>query len=89
MNLEMLLPYFALVAYLLFTLWIGLIGYKSQKNTAEDYFLANRSLGAIVLFFTLSATNFSAFFFLGFAGSGYRIGISYYPMMAWGTGFAA
>ncbi len=89
MNLELLLPYFALVAYLLFTLWIGLIGYKSQKNTAEDYFLANRSLGAIVLFFTLSATNFSAFFFLGFAGSGYRIGISYYPMMAWGTGFAA
>lgn len=89
MNLEMLLPYFALVIYLLFTLWIGLIGYKSQKNTAEDYFLANRSLGAIVLFFTLSATNFSAFTFLGFAGSGYRIGISYYPMMAWGTGFAA
>ena len=89
MNLELLLPYLTLAVYLLFTLWVGLIGYKSQKNTAEDYFLANRSLGAIVLFFTLSATNFSAFFFLGFAGSGYRIGISYYPMMAWGTGFAA
>ncbi len=89
MNLEWLLPYITLGVYLLFTFWVGLIGYKSQKNTAEDYFLANRSLGAIVLFFTLSATNFSAFFFLGFAGSGYRIGISYYPMMAWGTGFAA
>ena len=89
MNLELLLPYLTLAVYLLFTLWIGLIGYQSQKNTAEDYFLANRSFGAIVLFFTLSATNFSAFFFLGFAGSGYRIGISYYPMMAWGTGFAA
>ncbi len=89
MNLDNIIPYIALTAYLLFTFWVGLIGYKSQKNTAEDYFLANRSLGAIVLFFTLSATNFSAFFFLGFAGSGYRIGISYYPMMAWGTGFAA
>ncbi len=89
MNLELLLPYLTLAVYLIFTLWVGLIGYKSQTNTAEDYFLANRSLGAIVLFFTLSATNFSAFFFLGFAGSGYRIGISYYPMMAWGTGFAA
>lgn len=89
MNLEFLLPYLSLAVYLLFTLWVGLVGYKSQKNTAEDYFLANRSLGAIVLFFTLSATNFSAFTFLGFAGSGYRIGISYYPMMAWGTGFAA
>ncbi len=89
MNLELLLPYLTLTVYLLFTLWVGLIGYRSQKNTAEDYFLANRSLGAIVLFFTLSATNFSAFTFLGFSGSGYRIGISYYPMMAWGTGFAA
>lgn len=89
MNWESLLPYFTLAIYLLFTLWVGLIGYQNQNNTAEDYFLANRSFGAIILFFTLSATNFSAFFFLGFAGSGYRIGISYYPMMAWGTGFAA
>lgn len=86
MSLELLLP---LTIYLIFSLWVGVAGYKSQKNTAEDYFLANRSLGAIVLFFTLSATNFSAFFFLGFAGAGYRIGLSYYPMMAWGTGFAA
>ena len=89
MNLDSIIPYLALAVYFFFTLWVGLIGYRSQKNTAEDYFLANRGLGAIVLFFTLSATNFSAFFFLGFAGSGYRIGISYYPMMAWGTGFAA
>ncbi|HAC65015.1 MAG TPA: Na+/pantothenate symporter PanF [Cyanothece sp. UBA12306] len=89
MNLELLIPYITLAIYLLFTLWVGLIGYHSQNNTAEDYFLANRSFGAIILFFTLSATNFSAFFFLGFAGEGYRIGISYYPMMAWGTGFAA
>ncbi|MEM9510494.1 MAG: sodium:solute symporter family protein [Cyanobacteria bacterium P01_E01_bin.35] len=86
MSLELLLP---LAIYLIFTLWVGVAGHKSQANTAEDYFLANRSLGAIVLFFTLSATNFSAFFFLGFAGSGYQIGLSYYPMMAWGTGFAA
>lgn len=86
MSLELLFP---LAIYLIFSLWIGVAGYQSQKDTAEDYFLANRSLGTIVLFFTLSATNFSAFFFLGFAGSGYRIGLSYYPMMAWGTGFAA
>ena len=89
MNLDNIMPYLAIAAYLLFTLGVGLVGYKSQQNTVEDYFLANRSLGAIVLFFTLSATNFSAFTFLGFAGSGYSIGISYYPMMAWGTAFVA
>ncbi|NEO97130.1 MAG: sodium:solute symporter family protein [Symploca sp. SIO2E9] len=85
MNWESIIPYMALAAYLLFTLWVGIIGYRSQEDTPENYFLANRNLGAVVLFFTLSATNFSAFAFLGFSGAGYRIGLSYYPMMGFGT----
>ena len=89
MNIESIIPYIAIAIYLLSTLAIGIVGYQGSKNTVDDYFLANRSLGSVVLFFTLIATNFSAFFFLGFAGSGYRTGISYYPMMAFGTGFAA
>jgi hypothetical protein len=28
MNLEMLFPYLTLAVYLLFTLWVGLIGYN-------------------------------------------------------------
>ena len=48
-----------------------------------------RGIGPVVLFFTLIATNFSAFFFLGFAGVGYRVGYSYYPIMAFGTGLVA
>lgn len=87
--MEALFPYIAIATYLLGTLGIGLIGYRQQDNTVEDFFLANRSIGPLLLFFTLASTNFSAFFFLGFAGAGYRIGISYYPMMAFGTGFAA
>ncbi|MGK7939695.1 MAG: hypothetical protein AB4062_06000 [Crocosphaera sp.] len=85
----MLVVYFVIAFYLLATLLVGFWSYKKQENTAEDYFLANRNLGNIVLFFTLIATNFSSFFFLGFSGEGYRIGISYYPMMAFGTGFAS
>ena len=88
-TMETLFPYLAIATYLFGTLAVGLIGYRRQKNTVEDYFLANRNIGSALMFFTLVATNFSAFFFLGFAGSGYRIGISYYPMMAFGTGFAA
>ena len=87
--MEAIFPYLAIAVYLLGTLVIGLIGYRQQQNTADDYFLANRNVGPWLMFFTLAATNFSAFFFLGFAGAGYRIGISYYPMMAFGTGFAA
>lgn len=80
-----LTPYLIIGAYLLCTLAIGIIGYRREKNTPEDYFLADRKMGSIVLFFTLIATNFSAFTFLGFSGAGYRIGISYYPMMGFGT----
>ena len=81
--------YVILVAYLALTFLSSLIGVKSQSETPESYFLANRNVSAFVLFFTLIATNFSAFFFLGFAGEGYRIGYSYYAMMTFGTAFAA
>ncbi|MGK7876789.1 MAG: sodium:solute symporter family protein [Xenococcaceae cyanobacterium] len=89
MSLEKLIPYLSVAAYLLFSLWVGIAGYRKQQNTPEDYFLADRKIGPVVLFFTLIATNFSAFTFLGFAGAGYRIGISYYPMMAFGTALVA
>lgn len=78
-----------LAAYALVTLAISLYGFKREKDTPEDYFLAGRKVGPTVLFFTLVATNFSAFFFLGFAGAGYRIGYSYYGAMAFGTAFVA
>ncbi len=81
--------YIILSIYLLITLLSGMVGYRQSARTPEDYFLANRGLGSIVVFFTFIATNFSAFFFLGFAGEGYRIGYSYYAMIAFGTAFAA
>jgi len=81
--------YITLSAYLIITLLIGFVGYKKSAATPDDYFLANRKMGAFLLFFTFIATNFSAFFFLGFSGEGYRIGYTYYAMMAFGTVFAA
>ena len=47
---ENLIPYLSIGAYLLLTLIIGIIGYRRQKNTPEDYFLADRKIGSIVLF---------------------------------------
>ncbi|MBI4173995.1 MAG: sodium:solute symporter family protein [Candidatus Aenigmarchaeota archaeon] len=75
--------------YLLALLAIGYWGYRKSGKTPEDYFVANRSLGKVVLFFTLAATNFSAFFFFGFAGAAYTHGYSYYGIMAFGTAFIA
>lgn len=76
-------------AYVLVTVAVGLIGNRLRERTPDDYFLAGRRVGPVVLFFTLIATNFSAFFFLGFAGAGYRIGFSYYGIMSFGTALVA
>ena len=81
--------YAILITYIAFTFWGSLVGAKEQNNTPEGYFLANRNLGTLALFFTILATNFSAFYFLGFAGEGYRIGYPFYTIMAFGTGIAA
>ncbi len=81
--------YFILIAYSAFTFWGSLIGIKSKEATPESYFLANRDLKTISLFFTILATNFSAFYFLGFAGEGYKIGFAQYTIMGLGTALAA
>ncbi len=88
MEPELLTVYLIIGIYLVVTLLSGFIFYKRAQASPEDYFLAGRGVGLVVLFFTLVATNFSAFFFLGFAGAGYRIGYSYYAMMSFGTALA-
>ena len=80
--------YLILLTYIGITFLGSLIGVKEKTQTPEGYFLANRNLGTVSLFFTILATNFSAFYFLGFAGEGYRIGYVHYIIMAFGTAFA-
>lgn len=80
--------YFILIAYIAITFLGSLVGTKKDATSPEGYFLANRNLKTLTLFFTIIATNFSAFYFLGFAGEGYRIGYPYAVIMATGTAFA-
>jgi len=54
------------VAYLLVALGVGFVAYRITDRTAEDYYLASRSIGTVVLLFTTFATLLSAFTF--FAG---------------------
>ena len=70
--------------YLCISIAIGIYG-RSSEESAEDYFVASRKINPWVLFCTLAATNFSAFFFLGFAGASYRAGWGFYGIMAMGT----
>ena len=73
-----------LAIYLAISIGIGFYG-RSKEDNAEDYFVASRKIKPWVLFCTLAATNFSAFFFLGFAGASYRAGWGFYGIMAMGT----
>lgn len=62
-------------AYLLFISWRG-ISVKSSYKSANDYFLASRSLGWVSIGLSLFATNISTSSIIGLGGSGYETGIS-------------
>ena len=81
--LAMVLLYFSILII------IGIYANRKTKKTVEDYFLANRTFGPILLFFTLAATNFSSFTFLGFAGNAYKSGFGQYGIMGFGTAIMA
>jgi len=75
--------------YFLVVLAIGFLARTRIKATPETYFLADRSLGTLVLLGTMAATNFSAFTIFGTSGAGYRDGYAFFPIMGFGTGFMA
>ena len=77
------------IVYFIVLLLLGFFAHKKTKKTPEDYFLANRTFGPLILFFTLAATNFSAFTFLGFAGKAYSSGFGQYGIMGFGTAIMA
>ena len=60
--------------YLALALVIGLVAYRLTSNTAEDYYLADRTLGTVVLLFTTFATLLSAFTFFGGPNISYGAG---------------
>ena len=69
----------------LFAIWAR----RDLGSGDESYYLADRSLSGPVLLVTMAATNFSAFTVYGSSGAAYRIGLSFLPIMAFGTGFMA
>ncbi|WP_254271914.1 sodium:solute symporter family protein [Haloarcula marina] len=52
-------------AYMVVALVVGVLAYRLTDRTAEDYYLASRTLGTVVLLFTTFATLLSAFTFFG------------------------
>ena len=50
------------------------MAFRRGKTNTEDFFLANRSVGEMVFFLSLFATNMTAFAILGSSGLAYQRG---------------
>ncbi len=81
-----MLPVIVILLYLLVIAVIGSIAFRRGKTNTEDFFLANRSVGEMVFFLSLFATNMTAFAILGSSGQAYRQGIGIYGLMASSSG---
>lgn len=79
-----MIPAFFVFAYLGVVLYIGIFAFRrsAHREEAEDYFLANRSLGQYVFLFSLFGTNMTAFAILGSSGHAFNNGIVTFGLMA-------
>lgn len=75
------------LAFMGVALFIGLKGYRLTRREPEDYFLAGRSFGTLVLVLTMFTTLMSAFTFFGGAGKVYSTGMEWFLVMGIMDGF--
>jgi len=76
------LPAIVIFIYLAVVLYIGIFAFRKGRDTGEDFFLASRSIGSIVFFLSLFATNMTAFAILGSSGMSFKVGLGVFGMMA-------
>ena len=77
-----MIPVIVVSVYLAIIAIIGSVAFRRSKANTEDFFLANRTIGSMVFFLSLFATNMTAFAILGSSGQAYRQGIGIYGLMA-------
>ena len=83
-----MIPAIVVFIYLAAVLYIGIFAFRKAagREKAEDYFLANRSLGPFVFLFSLFGTNMTAFAILGSSGHAFSNGIVTFGLMASSSG---
>src|SRR5947209_5400365 len=77
-----MLPVIVVCIYLVIIAIIGSVAFSKAKQNTEDFFLASRTIGGLVFFLSIFATNMTAFAILGSSGQAYRQGIGIYGLMA-------
>lgn len=73
--------------FMIFPLALGFAAKAKSRATAEDYFIQSRGMGAVAVFFSVAATWWSAFAFLGSNGYFYTTGPMYWTAIAWNIFF--
>ena len=81
-----MIPVIVVSIYLVIIAIIGSVAFRKTQANTEDFFLANRTVGSMVFFLSLFATNMTAFAILGSSGQAYRQGIGIYGLMASSSG---
>jgi SSS family solute:Na+ symporter len=81
-----MIPVIVVSIYLVIIAVIGSVAFRKTQANTEDFFLANRTVGSMVFFLSLFATNMTAFAILGSSGQAYRQGIGIYGLMASSSG---
>ena len=69
--------------FMLIPLAMGAIAGKKSVPTTEDFFLQGRGMGSLAVFFTVAATWWSAFAFMGSNAFFYLKGPLYWTAIAW------
>src|SRR5438105_1776836 len=77
-----MIPVIVVLIYLAVVAYIGSVAFRRGKENTEDFFLASRTIGSLVFFLSLFATNMTAFAILGSSGAAYKQGIGIFGMMA-------
>ncbi len=70
-------------AFLVIPLVMGLVAARKSLPTTEDFFVQGRTMGSVAVFFTVAATWWSAYAFLGSNALFYTDGPLYWTAIAW------
>ena len=72
----------AALVYFVVVLTLGVVAGRRASASPEEYFLAGRGLGTVVLFMALFGTNCTTFVLIGIPGQAYQHGIAVFGLNA-------
>lgn len=70
------------IIYLVLLLGLGYLSGRLFRGNSNDFFVASRSIGPVVLFMSIFGTTMTAFAMVGSTGESFRVGIATYGKIA-------